>query len=163
MSITQRLSKPSLGEAKALGNLFPSSNSQGGKRTRAFDPTADECIIAEKKKKAAVSQGRPTNVKVMVLKSFTPFIPRGRPRNLLKQGREMQLQFRQSMCPHEVRNTVFRGFSHLETMEDWTYLSCESDNHLSVSKNQELDGNDVINRKGCLYLCSKVLFVYIPS
>ena len=163
MSISQRLSKPSLGEAKALGSLFPSSNSHSGKRGRAFDPTADECISVEKKKKkAAVSQGRPTNVKIMMLKSFSPFIPRGRPRALLKQeGREIMLQFRRSMSPQEVRNTIIRGFSKAHGLDNWTYLACDSDNHLFVSKNQELDGNDVINRKGCLYICPKVMLYFL--
>ena len=157
MSISQTLSKPSLEEAKALGSL--PSNFHSGKRGRAFDPTADECISVEKKKKkAAVSQGRPTNVKIMMLKSF---FPRGRPRALLKQGREIMLQFRRSMSPQEVRNTIIHGFSKAHGLDNWTYLACDSDNHLFISKNQELNGHDVINRKGCLYICPKVILYFL--
>ena len=109
--------------------------------------------MEKKKKKAAVSQGRPTNVKVLILKSFSSFIPRGKPRNLLRQeGREITLQFRRSMKHDEVKDTIIRGFPALQNMEGWSYLACDSDHRLSVSKNQKLDGNDVINRKGCLYI-----------
>ena len=98
----------------------------------------------------------------MMLKSFSPFIPRGHPIGLLKQeGREIMLQFRPSMSPQEVRNTIIRGFSKAHGLDNWTYLACDSDNHLFISKNQQLDGNDVINRKGCLYICPKVMLYFL--
>ena len=160
VNIATRLCKPNEGEAKALSQLFPSSssNSSGSKRPRAiFDPTAELCVAEQKrKKKAANSQGRPVNVKVMVLKSFTPYIPRGRPRNILKkEGREKTLPFRRSMNADEVRCTIARGIPHISSLKEknWTYLQCDSDNHLEVSKNQVLNGSDVINRKGSLYIC----------
>ena len=145
-----------------MGSLFPSSNTQG-KRSRAFDPT-DDCISVEKKKKkAAISSGRPTNIKVMILKKFSPFIPRGRPRNLLRQeGREVTLQFRRTMKPDEVQDVIIRGFPALHDLP-WSYLACDSDNRLSMSKNQQLDGNDIINRKGCLYICPKVNITIVVS
>ena len=71
------------------------------------------------------------------------------------------LQFRRSMSPQEVRNTIIRGFSKAHGLDNWTYLACDSDNHLFISKNQELDGNDVINRKGCLYICPKVMSYFL--
>ena len=47
----------------------------------------------------------------------------------------------------------FVAFPHSKTWKDGViYLACDSDHRLSVSKNQKLDGNDVINRKGCLYI-----------
>ena len=72
VNIAARLGKPVAGEAKALSQLFPSFSS-GSKQPRAvFDPSAELTVAEEKrKKKAANSQGRPVNVKVMVLKSFT--------------------------------------------------------------------------------------------
>ena len=107
----------------------------------------------KKKKKAVVSQGRPTNVKVLILKSFSSFIPWGKPMNLLRQeGREITLQFRRSMKHDEVTDTIIHGFPTLQNMEGWSYLACDSDHRLSMSRNQKLYGNDVINRKGCLYI-----------
>ena len=160
VNIAGRLKKPTDGEAKALSKLFPSSSasSTGSKRLRTtFDPTADLVVGEEKrKKKAANVQGRPTSVKVMVLKSFTPYIPRGKPRNdLKKNGRERSLLFRRSMTADDVRSTIARGFSDITVVKDktWTYLQCDSDNHLAISKKQALDGNEVINRKGSLYIC----------
>ena len=158
VNIATRLGKPATGEAEALGYLFPSSSSSGSKRPRpVFDPTAELTVAEEKRKKKAVnSQGRPVNVKVMVLKSFSPYIPRGRPRNLLKKdGREKTLRFRRSMNSEEVRCTIARGFPHIECLKDksWTYLQCDAENHLVVSKNQAFDGSEVISRKGSLYIC----------
>ena len=158
VDISSRLCKPTEGEARALSHLFPSSSTSGMKRPGpTFDPTANLTVSEEKrKKKAANSLGRPTNVKVMVLKSFSPYIPRGRPRNVLKQeGREKSLLFRRSMNAAEVRSTNVRGFSNITTLQEktWCYLHSDCDNHLTVHKNQALDGNDVINRKGSLYIC----------
>ena len=47
------------------------------------------------------------------------------------------------------------GFSDIPAVREknWTYLWCDCDNHLAISKNQALNGNDVINRKGSLYIC----------
>ena len=155
MNISQKLARPSEAEAKALGKLFPSSASAGKKRTRPFDPT-NECGVArEQKKKAANSQGRVTNVQAVLLKSFIPSLPRGKRRTELKDSGLIQtVQFKRSMTPLEVKNQIIRAFQHTEDLQAWMYLD-NSDNHLLVSKKQELDGEDVIKRKGSLYLCLK--------
>ena len=156
MNISQKLARPSEAEAKALGKLFPSSASAGKKRTRPFDPTSECCVAREqKKKKAANSQGRVTNVQVVLLKSFIPSLPRGKRRTELKDSGLIQtVQFKRSMSPLEVKNQIIRAFQHTEDLQAWMYLD-NSDNHLLVSNKQELDGEDVIKRKGSLYLCLK--------
>ena len=158
--------KPTGVEAESLSKLFPSSSSAstGSKRIRTptFDPTADLVVGNEKRKKKAVNnaQGRPTSVKVMALKSFTKYIPRGKQRSTLKKAdRERSLLFKRSMTSEEVRCTIAMGFSDIAAVREknWTYLQCDCDNHLAISKNQALNGNDVINRKGSLYICELLL------
>lgn len=160
-SLANRLSKPTSGEAQVLGKLFPSS-SRGKKRSKSFDPTNDCCVLdAQKKKKAADVQGRPTNVQVVMLQTFVTNLPRGRYRNdLKKDGRVQTLQFRRSMTALQTRNQILQGFRELSCLESWTVLETR-DNHLIVAKNQLLDGDGVINRKGCLYLCQKANKVII--
>ena len=112
------LAKPSEAEAKALSRLFPSKSS-GNKRKHPFDPTSECCVQEkQKKKKAATTEGRVTNVQVILLKCFTPSLPRGRRRTELKDsGRIKMLQFKRSMSPHEVLSQIVRGFHHIEGLE----------------------------------------------
>lgn len=146
-----RLAKPNDSEAAVLRKLFPAS--AAGKRS--FDPTSASCSSsAQKKKKAANASGRPMNIQVVMLDGFTPNLPRGKSRTALKEGRIETLCFRRSMTPLEVRNQVIQGFRQLADLESWTVLDC-TDNHLSVAKEQVLNGEDVVKRKGCLYLCQK--------
>lgn len=164
MNITRKLAKPNEAEAKALSTMFPSSTPGPKKRPRSFDPTSECCVSsAQKKKKAAISQGRPTNIQVVLLQRFTPNLPRGKHRSLLKnKGRILTLQFRRSMSVLDVKNTLRQSFSNIEDFDTWSVLEC-MDNNLSISKKQDLDGEDVINRKGALYLMQtqkKVLLIH---
>ena len=104
--LSKKLCKPSSLETKALKELFPASAKGGKRQIRPFDPTNECCASSsQKKKKAANSQGRVTNVPVMLLKMYVPNIPRGKFRNELKsQGRVQTLQFRRPMSPLEVKN-----------------------------------------------------------
>lgn len=123
-----------------------------------FDPSNQCCAsIAQKKKKSATSStsGRPTNVQVAILPGFTPILPRGRSRTaLIKSGRIKTLQFKRSLTALQVKNKIFQEFKGLEDLESWTVMENKS-NHLAISKIQKPNGNDVINRKGSLYLCQK--------
>ncbi len=135
-----------------IGNLFPS----GKRSSHPFDPTSDSCAeSAQKEKKAANAQGRVTNVQVVMLHSFTPNLPRGKCRaDLKKDGGIQTLQFRRSMTPLQVQNQIIRGFQSIADLHAWTVLE-SSYNRLAAAKKQMIDGEDVINRKGCLYLCQK--------
>ena len=155
--LAKKLCKPSTLETKAQKELFPAASYGGKRQTRPFDPSSECCASSsQKKKKAANAQGRVTNVQVMLLKDYIPNIPRGKFRNELKsQGRVQTLQFRRSMSPLEVKSQISRGFRQVDNLKSWTYLQTDS-NHLQVASNQQFSGEDVINRKGFLYLSQTV-------
>jgi hypothetical protein len=134
-----------------LGKLFPSS----GYKKRPFDPSQECCASESKRKKKAFSaSGRVTNVQVVILKKFTPNLPRGKIRSdLKKSGRILTVQFRRSMSELQAKNPIMQSFRTLQ-IESWTVMDTR-DNHLEAAENQSLDGEDIINRKGCLYLCQK--------
>ena len=94
---------------------------------------------------------------VVMLPEFTPNLPRGKKRSVLKvDGRIKTIQFKRSMSSLEVKNTIMRGFKHIEDLESWTFMDT-NDNHLSAAKQQAgLDGEEVITRKGCLYVCQNI-------
>lgn len=144
-----------MAEAKVLGKLFPSSSSQ----KRSFDPTSGCCVKeSQKKKKASGSLGRPTNVQVVILPKFMFNLPRGKHRTLLKKaGRILSLQFKRSMTSLETRNQILRGFKEIGDLDTWTVLET-ADNRLVIAKDQALDGEAVVNRKGSLYLCQVMNF-----
>ena len=159
--ITQRLSKPTESEAQILGRLFPSSSSRK-RQTPPFDPKNVSCSSnAHSKKKAFDTKGRAVSVQVVLLRQLCQSIPRGKHRTSLRNaGRIQTVKLTRSMTPSEVSQQINRIFGHL-TSNGWDVLDC-SDNYLSVSQNQILDGNRAINRKGCLYLCtSKVCLCYL--
>ena len=166
ISAADRLAKPTEAEQKILGKLFPSSKSSTKRpsSSRPFDPTVDCSVsIRQKKKKAATTEGRPTNVKVVVLPKLLPAIPKGvRRSQMCKGGRIKSLLFKRSMSCSEVRSVIRRGFSHLG-LEKWKYLESSRNNILSVSECQEIDGGVVVTRKGCLYVCEEVGVVWCSS
>ena len=119
--------------------------------------------IRQKKKKAAITEGRPTNVEVVVMPKLLPAIPKGvRRSQMCKGGRIKSLLFKRSMTCSEVQSVVRRGFSHLG-LEKWKYLESSRNNILSVSECQEIDGGVVVARKGCLYICEEIRMVWCSS
>ncbi len=155
--MSKQLCTPSKLEAHALKGLFPLSSYGGKRQSHPFDPTSvSYASSSQKKKKAANTPGRATNVQVMLVKNFISNIPRGKYRNELKgEGRVQTIQFKRSMSTLEVKNQIVRAFRNIDNLQEWEYLQTDT-NHLHVAKNQEMDGNDVINRKGFLYLSEKV-------
>ena len=92
-------------------------------RWRPFDPTKECCVAdAKRKKKATVSQGKPTNIQVVMLKHFTPNLPRGKFRTDLKKvGRIQTVQFRRSMSVIQANNQIIQVFKGLN-IESWTVM-----------------------------------------
>ena len=96
------------------------------------------------------------NVTVCRLPRFTPFIPKGRVRNRLKeQGRLQKVQLTRSMIPANEREVITRAFPGIHTQ--WVYLETGQDNLLAelAPEQQSLDGNAVCSRRGCLYILDK--------
>ena len=152
-----------LGEAQVLGKLFPSSSSASSSMKRSFDPKAGCCVAeAQKKKKAANSQGRPTCIQVVMLKKFACNLPRGRYRaDLIKLGRIKSIEFRRTMTSMQITHQIIQGFKEIN-VRSWDVLEAVN-NTLSLAKNRSLDGQEVINRKGSLYLCQKAVAKVYPG
>ena len=150
------LKKPTDSEARALARLFPSS----AKRTATvavFDP--NECVAEpqqKKKKRAYSSQGRPVNITVVLLKSFSSTIPKGKLRKALKDsGRIKTVALTRLMSAQQVRNSIIRAFHPLLGTE-WIFLDCNQEsNCLEEAKDQGKSGDTIVSRRGCLYLCKK--------
>ena len=47
---------------------------------------------------------------------------------------------------------IKQGFKDIG-LQSWTYLDVTQEGTLSTGHNQEMDGEDVVSRKGALYLC----------
>lgn len=61
------------------------------------------------------------------------------------------------MTSLETRNHILRGFKEIGDLDTWTVLET-ADNRLVIAKDQALDGEAVVNRKGSLYLCQVMNF-----
>ena len=91
-----------------------------------------------------------------MLKKMCSSLPRGKHRaQLSKAGRIQVLQFKRSMNVSEVEARIRQGFKEIGGLQSWKVLD-GFNNVLTVSKNQILDGEMVVNRKGSLYLCQEV-------
>lgn len=153
-----KISKTTNEEAKELSRLFPSSSSQlSKKRGPSFDPSEalDGLPDAKKKKKGKTSQGRTVKVSICRLPRFTPFIPKGKVRSLLKQqGRILNIQLTRSMSGTSVRQVINRAYTRFST--DWLYLELTGpDSHLMIAKEQSPDGDTICTRRGSLYIFDK--------
>jgi len=59
------------------------------------------------------------------------------------------------------KSEVKRKICSLFNVEEYTVLKCIcAGSRLIVSFNQELNGADAIERRGCLYLCKSIAKVY---
>ncbi len=58
------------------------------------------------------------------------------------------------MTADEVCSVIRRGFKDLQGFHDYKYLDIKKD-RLEMSTKKELDGNEVICRRGALYICEK--------
>ena len=121
-----------------------------------FNPI-DECVAAEqqRKKKAAIPRykGRAKCLTTVVLKDLPSTIPKGGPRDKLKEaGRVKELCFRRILSEKEVNTLILEGFQGIK-LSEFEYLQCK-DGSLVVAEKQKLNGNEVIMLAGCgcLYL-----------
>ena len=156
-SIIAKVKKPTQAEAKALATYFPSSKS-ASKRALVFDPAAESVVLPmQKKKKCATKRQRPCNVTVILMKEFSPKIPKGKIRQrLASKGRILSLRISRSMTNQEVKNQVVRAFK----VDKFVVLECDSTGHnLVKAADQSIDGEKAVDRKGGLYLCEKFEYV----
>ena len=110
---------------------------------------------SKRKKKAAVAKckGRPKQVTVVYLNSIPKVIPKGTSREKLKkEGRIKDIPFHRFISKDEVQEIITASFP--EFSKKFKFLQGRKSNTLSLSSNQDLDGNGVIElaKHGSLYL-----------
>lgn len=154
-SIIARVKRPSETEAKALASLFPSSTRKRPNQP-SFDPTAECVALSQQKKKKRASKGKPSTVRVVLLKSFTKVVPKGKRRQLLlSKGRVKPVKFLRSMGYLEVKDAIFCAFQEFNLSSFVVLDTTESGHHLTKAKEQDINGDVAIKKRGCLYLCEK--------
>ena len=132
-------------EAKAIAKFFPAM--------KTFDPTAKSFVAeAHRKKKAAIKKPitRPVTMKVVLVKNYSSRIPKGRARKkLINNERIRAMKFTRDMSNEDVKAKILGAFK----IKDYTVLACDTLSQSLMKGEQEISGEDVIGRRGCLYLC----------
>ena len=150
-----RVRKPSTATVRKLAELYPSSKHVPVKRLgEAFDPLQD-CVATSAKKAKKAARIKPVFVEFVVLpKSTSRVLPRGKQRQeLARNGQVKTLQIKRTMSPLQVRNTIVAGFSHVG-LTSWEFLDV-SGGRLESSTNQR-PGGEICQRRGAVYLVEKV-------
>lgn len=120
---------------------------------KGFDPTAKSFVVdAHRKKKAAVKKAnvRPVSMNVVLMKHYSRSIPKGRARKkLIDKERIKTLKFTRDMSADGIKTKILSAFK----VNDYTVLACDTLSQSLVKGEQNVNGEDVIGRRGCLYLC----------
>ena len=162
-NIIARVKKPTEAEAKALASYFPSSSMSRSSSSRKhsvdlFDPSGECVALPQQKKKKAASKGnpKPTVVTVVLMEKFSMRVPKGKVRQkLYSEGRIQSVSLRRTMSFLQVKNAIIRAFTRFQ-LSHFTILECDQGCHnLSRACVQEIDGEKVLQRRGCLYLCEE--------
>ena len=150
-SVLSKVSKPSEAEANALASFFPSQ-----KPVKTFDPRAESVVTAnQKKKKAAIKPFKKcSSVSVMMMKDYSSRVPKGKAREkLLAEGRIQSIKINRQMKPEEVKKLILEVFG----IAHYTVLHCDGvSKYLMKCSEQNIDGNDAVDWRGCLYLCENM-------
>ena len=90
------------------------------------------------------------SVYTMMLDKFQNDVPKGAARQKLEQeGKTKRMFASRTSSPQQVNEKIGVAFG----TNDYTFLECiKGGNKLIISSNQAMDGRDVIERRGCLYL-----------
>lgn len=130
-----------------------------------FDP-AEECVVAEqqcRKKSASKAKGRAKTLTVVVVNEIPACIPKGAAReHLRKIGRIKDIAIQRYLDEEEVTDLLTESFSDLGDIT-LQYLQPHRKNTLTLAKEQQLNGIEVIElaKSGSLYL--KSIFKTVPK
>ena len=106
------------------------------------------------KGKAKKKRKRTVTVTALLLDRFQNDTPKGASRKILEQeGRFKRLYITKYDTYDEVHLRVCGAYK----ITNYAFLECiKGGNKLAVSSNQKMNGQDLIVRRGCLYLCKDV-------
>ena len=170
-SILSRVKKPTEAEARAISQYFSTPNRE---KKRPFDPLADSVVEPQKKKKkraipthvkkaaVPVKRGKPTNMKVFMLDKNQRKVPKGEDRKRLERRDQVQtVKIYRGMNSDELKEAILNTFKWLRS---YTILACQSGGtSLVVNDNQHLSGEEMVKRRGPLYLAIEDSEDYVVS
>lgn len=142
---------PNHQQLKRMHWLFSSQ-----KPVKAFSPRVESVVaVNQKKKKAGIKPSKKcSSVTVMMMKEYSSKLPKGTPKeDLLAQGRIQSIKVNRQMKPDEVKRLILKAFG----VTRYTVLHCDGvSKYLMKSSEQNIDGNGMVDRRGCLYLCKNM-------
>ena len=152
-SVLNKVKQPSESEAKTPSSLFPSSRKCPDQPS--FDPSA-ECIALPWQKKKDATKGKVATVRVVLLKSFSNVVPKGKSRQqLLCKGRIKPVKLQRQMAPLQVKNSLLQAFQEFNLQSFVLLDTMECGHNLIKSEEQNINGEWAIKKRGCIYLCEK--------
>ena len=85
------------------------------------------------------------------MKEYSPLTPKNKDRQkLTSEGRILSVKVTRSMSSQEIKNLIIRAFQ----ITEYTVLECDDTGHNLLRRiNQSIDGNDLTDLRGALYLC----------
>ena len=133
-------------------------------KKRVFDPTAD-CVFASEKKKRKAARIRGTMVNFVLIHDFEKGLPRKEERKQLLEGdNAKKIEIFRTMSVDQVKAKILQEFSAISTM---SYLQLNGGIKISISSQQNLDGNEVITcakkRNGNILYITDRLQVILPA
>lgn len=147
-SMLTKVSTPTEAEAKALATYFPC-----GKMRPKFDVSKNCVAVKNKKTTPAKGKGiqRPMTVSVVLMKEYSPLVPKNKDRQkLTSEGRILSIKVTRNMSSQEIKNLIIRAFQ----ITEYTVLECDDTGHNLLRRiDQSINGNDIMNLRGALYLC----------
>ena len=86
-----------------------------------------------------------------MMKKYSSIVPKGKERhNLAAEGRILNMKVTRGMSAKEIKDKISTAFD----VANFTVLECDSNGHSLIKCcDQEIDGDAVAQRRGCLYLC----------
>ena len=99
---------------------------------------------------------RKVSVTVVLLERYQKNVPRNADKKMLQdEGKYKKVFFTRADSPKEVKAKISWAFKTADLAADtFSYLECTSSgSKLILSSNQLMNGNDAIERRGCLYIC----------
>ena len=98
-------------------------------------------------------------VTVMLLERFQESVPKAAARRKLEEEKKVKKLFVSRTDSYE---DLDKCICWVFGIHDYTFLECINNGHkLVVSSNQQMDGQDAIQRRGCLYICKSAAKVAI--
>ena len=150
-SVLNKVKQPSESEAKTLSSLFPSSRKRPDQPS--FDPSAECIALPWQKKKKGATKGKVATVRVVLLKSFSNVVPKGKSRQqLLRKGRIKPVKFQHQMAPLQVKNSLLQAFQEFNLQSYVLLDTMECGHNLIKSEEKNINGEWAI-KKGGAFIC----------